>query len=74
MKQKNQSDRPWKRKLTTRHLCDRYGVCAMTIDRWTKADILPPPMMINGIRYFDEDEVDARDQERMAAARNSAAA
>src|SRR5438552_13570705 len=25
-----------KRKLTTRLLCDRYGVCDRTIDRWTE--------------------------------------
>jgi predicted site-specific integrase-resolvase len=74
MKQKNRSDRAWKRKLTTRHLCDRYGVCARTIDRWTETGILPVPMAINRIRYWDEDEIEQRDRERAAAARNGAAA
>jgi hypothetical protein len=30
--------------------------------------ILPKPMVINKIRYWDEDEIDRRDEERMAEA------
>ena len=64
---------PGRRKLAIRHLCQRYDVCARTIDRWTQAGILPKPMTINKIRYWDEEEVEQRDQERLAAARNDAA-
>jgi predicted DNA-binding transcriptional regulator AlpA len=60
--------RPWKRKLTTRLLCDRYSVCDRTIDRWTETGVLPKPMVINRIRFWDEEEIEQRDQERMLAA------
>jgi len=63
---------PWKRKLTARLLCDRYNVCSRTIDRWVQSGLLPKPMTVNRRRYWDEMEVEQRDQERMAAA-NSAA-
>ncbi len=67
---------PWKRKrkLTTKLLCDRYGVCDRTIDRWTETGVLPKPMVINRIRFWDEEEVEQRDQERMAAAERDGAA
>ena len=68
------SDRPWKRKLRTRALCDRYDVVSRTIDRWVQIGILPPPMIINNVRYWDEDEIDRRDQERMAEANREAPA
>jgi DNA-binding transcriptional MerR regulator len=62
---------PWKRKLTIRLLCDRYNVCSRTIDRWVQSGLLPKPMTVNRRRYWDEMEIEQRDQERMAAA-NSA--
>ncbi len=66
---------PWKRKrkLRAKDVCDRYGVCIRTVDRWVACGILPKPEYINTLRYFDEDELDQRDQERMTASANSAA-
>jgi hypothetical protein len=68
--------KPWKRKrkLTTKLLCERYSVCDRTIDRWTETGVLPKPMVINRIRFWDEEEIEARDQERMAAAEENTAA
>jgi len=63
---------PWKRKLTTKLLMDRYNVSDRTIDRWTETGVLPKPMVINRIRFWDEDEIDRRDQERMAEANTTA--
>jgi hypothetical protein len=48
---------------------DRHGVC----DRWTQAGILPKRMVINRIRFWDE-EIELRDQERLAAAERDSAA
>ena len=62
------------RKLTTRMVCERYNVCDKTIDRWVAAGILSPPMRINGIKYHDEDDLDARDRARMTAAQPDNAA
>ena len=53
-----------KRKLTSRMLCEWYNVCTRTIDRWTAAGILPPPMVINGYRYWDEQQVEQMDDAR----------
>ena len=60
--------RPWKRKLRARDVCVRYDIVSRTVDRWVEAGILPPPMFINTVRYWDEDELDRRDAERMAEA------
>jgi predicted DNA-binding transcriptional regulator AlpA len=62
------------RKLQLRDLCDRYGVSDKTIDRWTKDGILPRPLKINGYRYWDRDEVEAMERDRMAAQSSSNAA
>ena len=48
------------RKVTVRFLCQRYGVVDRTIDRWVQTGILPKPVYINKIRYFDLVEVDQR--------------
>jgi len=56
------------KKLTTRLLCERYSVCDRTIDRWVEAGILPVPMRINKIRYWDEAEIEQLERERMAKA------
>jgi predicted DNA-binding transcriptional regulator AlpA len=66
--------KPWKRKLTTRLLCDRYDVSDRTIDRWAKTGVLPKPMKINRIRFWDEEEIEQRDQERMAGAEGNTGA
>jgi len=66
---------PWKRKrkLRTQDVCARYGyVCSRTVDRWVDKGILPKPMVINKLRYWDEDELDRRDQERMTEASTAA--
>jgi DNA-binding transcriptional MerR regulator len=64
-----------KRKLTARQVCERYsGVTVRTIDRWLERGLLPQPMKINNVRYWDEDDLTAADQARMAAQRNEVAA
>jgi predicted DNA-binding transcriptional regulator AlpA len=60
------------RKLTSRALQQRYGVVDRTIDRWVEAGILPVPMRINKIRYWDEAEIEERERERMSAAHEAA--
>jgi DNA-binding transcriptional MerR regulator len=55
------------RKLTTRMLCERYNIVDRTVDRWTAAGILPQPMRINNVRYWDEAEVEQRERQRMSA-------
>lgn len=52
------------RKLTARALQERYGVVDRTLDRWVEFGILPEPMRINHRRYWDEDEIEARDRAR----------
>jgi predicted DNA-binding transcriptional regulator AlpA len=54
------------RKLTSRALQQRYGVVDRTIDRWVQTGILPEPMRINKIRYWDEAEIEERERERMS--------
>ena len=56
------------RKLTTRMLCDRYSITDRTVDRWAASGILPQPMRINNVRYWDEAEIEQRERERMVAA------
>jgi predicted DNA-binding transcriptional regulator AlpA len=55
------------RKLTTRMLCERYSITDRTVDRWTASGILPQPMRINNVRYWDEAEVEQRERQRMSA-------
>ncbi len=57
---------PMTRKLTSRALRQRYGVVDRTIDRWVKAGILPEPMRINRIRYWDEADIEQLERDRMA--------
>jgi DNA-binding transcriptional MerR regulator len=52
-----------KRRLSTRAMCERYGVVDRTIDRWSAAGILPPPLVINRRRYWDEDELEQRERD-----------
>ena len=54
------------RKLTTRLLMARYSVTDRTIDRWVEAGILPRPMRINRVRYWDEGEIEGLERQRMA--------
>ena len=62
------------RKLNSRALQQRYGVVTRTIDRWVEAGVLPPPMVINKIRYWDEAELEARDRDRVKAVSHQTAA
>jgi predicted DNA-binding transcriptional regulator AlpA len=59
-----------RRKLTSRMLCEKYGVVVRTIDRWLATGILPPPLVINNIRYWDEGEIEQRERERMLSPTN----
>jgi hypothetical protein len=47
------------RKLPTRLLCKRFNVCDRTITRWQLDPKLgfPSPIVINGRKYFDENEI-----------------
>jgi len=55
-----------KRLLPIRAMCARYGdVADKTIDRWTAAGILPPPLVINRRRYWDEAELERRERANM---------
>jgi DNA-binding transcriptional MerR regulator len=55
-----------KRLLPIREMCRRYGdVADKTIDRWTAAGILPPPLIINKRRYWDEEELERRERTNM---------
>jgi DNA-binding transcriptional MerR regulator len=47
-------------------MCARYGVTSRTIDRWLETGVLPQPMRINKVRYWDEAALDAADLARMA--------
>jgi len=48
------------RKVTVRYICQRFGIVDRTVDRWVETGILPQPVYINKIRYFDLEEVDRR--------------
>ena len=49
-------------------LCTRYGRSDRTIDRWVDTGVLPKPIYIRGLRYWDEADLDARDAARKAEA------
>jgi predicted DNA-binding transcriptional regulator AlpA len=55
------------RKVTVRYLCQRFGIVDRTVDRWIETGILPKPVYINKIRYFDLEEVDRRMADRNEA-------
>jgi hypothetical protein len=57
-----------------RDLRARFGVCSKTIERWTESGILPQPMRINKLRYWDLGEIEAMERDRMAALSSSEAA
>ena len=54
-------------------LADLLGVSMVTVWRWTKAGILPPPTAIGGIRGWTEEVVrqitEQRDQDPVAMAK-----
>jgi predicted DNA-binding transcriptional regulator AlpA len=51
------------RMLPLRLVCERYGITDRTVDRWSKSGILPPPLRINGLRYWWERELKQRERE-----------
>ena len=54
------------RKLTSKAVAERYDVTIRTVERWTDAGILPQPMRINHIKYWDEEEIAQTERERMS--------
>lgn len=62
------------RKLPDRQVCNRYGVCNRTLSRWDRNPELgfPTPIIINGRKYRDEDELAAWDRAQAAKARAAA--
>ena len=58
----------WSESSLPEVLQQRYGVVDRTIDRWVEAGILPVPMRINKVRYWDEQEIEQLERERMAKA------
>ncbi len=41
-------------------LKERYGLSEMTIYRWTKRGLLPPPIRLGRMNYYARDEVEVR--------------
>ena len=59
--------------LTTAAVCERYDVGPRTVYRWTEQGILPQPVRFNGhYKYWNREELDARDKAHVAAARPTA--
>jgi predicted DNA-binding transcriptional regulator AlpA len=56
------------RKLAVRAVCARYGIAERTTDRWVETGELPKPVYIRGRRYWDEQELDQRDEARKTEA------
>lgn len=47
-------------------------ISPMTLDRWVKRGLLPPPVYIGGRRYWDSGQLDAYDEARRAVAQPTA--
>jgi DNA-binding transcriptional MerR regulator len=62
-----------KRLLPIKPLCARYNVVDRTIDRWVESGILPPPLVINKRRYWDEEELEQRERDGMRPLNHMAA-
>jgi predicted DNA-binding transcriptional regulator AlpA len=41
-------------------LIQRYGISAMTLWRWVKRGLLPPPIKLGRRNYYERREVEAR--------------
>jgi hypothetical protein len=62
-------------KLPARAIAERYGVTTRTIDRWILSGALPQPAFkINGVRYWDQADVEAFDNHRSQSENSSQAA
>jgi predicted DNA-binding transcriptional regulator AlpA len=57
-----------RRMLPDPRVCERYGVCAMTLWRWDNNTTLnfPKPIRINGRKYRDESELEAWERAQAA--------
>jgi predicted DNA-binding transcriptional regulator AlpA len=53
--------------ISARIVRNRYGRSDRTIDRWVEDGELPQPIYIRRLRYWDEEELDRRDEARKAA-------
>lgn len=59
---------PPRRLLRTRDMRERFGgVVPETLKRWVRAGILPEPLTINHVRYWDLREVEEFERARMKA-------
>jgi len=59
--------------LTTRALCQRYGVVDRTIDRWVESGTIPEPTRINGRRYWQESALAELERARIGKRKTTAA-
>ena len=58
---------PGRRMLPLRAVCERYGVCARTVDRWLASGVLPTPAaVINKRRYWSEQEIEQHERRTVA--------
>jgi hypothetical protein len=60
-----------KKKLPSSAVAARYNRSLKTVDRWVELGILPEPEYINGLKYWNEQELDAADQARKQGARRA---
>jgi hypothetical protein len=51
-----------------RFLANRYGRSDRTIARWVEVGLLPKPIYIRGLRYWNEEELDQLDNARKSEA------
>jgi hypothetical protein len=60
------------RRIPARKVIDRFGVCDRTLSNWLADPKLgfPRPVVINGRRYFDEDEIVAFERRNASRAEN----
>jgi hypothetical protein len=52
--------------LPVQGICKRYDIKERSVDRWVKAKILPDPVYIRGRRYWSSEQLDQRDEARLA--------
>jgi hypothetical protein len=56
-----------KRLVPAAVVCARYSRVSRTIDRWVESGDLPKRIYIRKLRYWDEAELDRRDEARKVA-------
>jgi hypothetical protein len=49
--------------LPTQLVCERYSITHRTVGRWLDSGILPPPVRINGLRYWRQRDLEQRERE-----------